>query len=84
MGNIVSKTSSDIKDAYPLSLMEEVQDRLAGAAICSKLDLQSEYWQLPVDVNDREKQLSLWGQEWDQLNLRGCLLDCVDLPLFRG
>ena len=35
--------------------MEEVQDRLAGAAIFSKLDLQSGYWQLPVDVKDREK-----------------------------
>ena len=45
-----------IKDAYPLPLMEEeVQDRLAGAAIFSKLDLQSGYWQLPVDVNDRQK-----------------------------
>ncbi|KAL5505558.1 hypothetical protein EMCRGX_G007010 [Ephydatia muelleri] len=44
-----------IKDAYPLPMMEEVQDRLAGAAIFSKLDLQSGYWQLPVDVKDREK-----------------------------
>ncbi|KAL5479703.1 hypothetical protein EMCRGX_G023263 [Ephydatia muelleri] len=44
-----------IKDAYPLPLMEEVQDRLAGAAIFSKLDLQSGYWQLPVEVKDREK-----------------------------
>ena len=37
-----------MKDAYPLPLPDEVQDRLAGAKIFSKLDLQSGYWQLPV------------------------------------
>ena len=50
-----------IKDTYPLPQMEEVQDRLAGAAIFSKLDLQSGYWQLPVDVNDREKTVFSLG-----------------------
>ena len=64
-----------IKDAYPLSLMEEVQDRLVGAAIFSKLDLQSGYWQHPGKIE--RKQLSLRGQEWAHLSLRGCLLDCV-------
>ena len=43
------------KDAYPLSLIDEVQDQLSGSAVFSKLDLQSGYWQLPVDPNDREK-----------------------------
>ena len=43
-----------VKDAYPLPLVDEVQDRLAGAAILSKLDLQSGYWQLPMEVQDRE------------------------------
>ena len=37
-----------MKDAYPLPLPDKVQDRLAGAKIFSKLDLQSGYWQLPV------------------------------------
>ena len=40
---------------YPLSLIDEVQDQLSGSAVFSKLDLQSGYWQLPVDPNDREK-----------------------------
>ena len=72
-----------INDAYLLPLMEEVQDRLAGAAILSKLDLQSGYWQLPVERSKIErKQLSLRGQEWTHLSLRGCLLDCMGhLPL---
>ena len=44
-----------VKDAYPLPLVDEVQGRLAGAAIFSKLDLQSGYWQLPMEAQDREK-----------------------------
>ena len=44
-----------MKDAYPLPLPDEVQDRLAGAKIFSKLDLQSGYWQLPVQEEDRLK-----------------------------
>ena len=43
------------KDSYPLPLPDEVQDRLAGATIFSTLDLHSGYWQLPVNVADREK-----------------------------
>ena len=42
------------KDAYPLPLLDEVQDRLAGSTIFSTLDLQSGYWQLPVNKSDRE------------------------------
>lgn len=43
------------KDAYPLPLPDEVQDRLSGSTIFSTLDLQSGYWQLPVSTTDREK-----------------------------
>ena len=43
------------KDAYPLPLIEEVQDRLSGATVFSKLDLQCGYWQVPVDPKDQEK-----------------------------
>ena len=43
------------KDAYPLPLIDEVQDRLSGATVFSKLDLQCGYWQVPVDPKDQEK-----------------------------
>ena len=43
------------RDAYPLPLPDEVQDCLAGSSIFSTLDLQSEYWQIPVHPKDREK-----------------------------
>ena len=43
------------KDAYPLPLPDEVQDRLSGVTVFSKLDLQSGYWQLPVSPTDQEK-----------------------------
>ena len=35
--------------------MDEVQDRLSGSVIFSKLDLQSGYWQVPVHDADQEK-----------------------------
>ena len=41
------------KDAYPLSLPDEVQGQMAGATIFSTLDLQSGYWQLPVCILSR-------------------------------
>ena len=43
------------KDAYPLPLADEVQDCLANSTVFSTLDLQSGYWQLPVNKTDREK-----------------------------
>ena len=43
------------KDAYPLPLPDEVQDRLSGSAIFSTLDLQNGYWQMPVNEADIPK-----------------------------
>ena len=43
------------EDVYPLPLPDEVQDRLSGSTVFSKLDLHSRYWQLPVHPDDREK-----------------------------
>ena len=43
------------KDAYLLTLPDEVQDRLSGSTIFSTLDLHSGYWQLPVIPSDRQK-----------------------------
>ena len=44
-----------IKDAYPLPLPDEVQDRLAGSTVFTTLDLQNGYWQVPVHPQDYEK-----------------------------
>ena len=43
------------RDAYPLPLPDDVQDRLAGSTIFSTLDLHSGYWQLPVHPEDYHK-----------------------------
>ena len=43
------------KDAYPLPLPDEVQDRLAGSSVFSTLDLQCGYWQMPLNPDDRAK-----------------------------
>jgi len=43
------------KDSYPLPLLDEVQDWLAGSTVFSTLDLHSRYWQLSVNLADREK-----------------------------
>ena len=44
-----------VKDAYPLPLVDEVQDRLSGCSVFSTLDLQCGYWQLPVNPADVQK-----------------------------
>ena len=44
-----------VKDAYPLPLVDEVQDRLSGCSVFSTLDLQCGYWQLPVNPADIQK-----------------------------
>ena len=44
-----------VKDAYPLPLPDEVQDRLAGCMVFTTLDLHSGYWQLPVAPHDQLK-----------------------------
>ena len=43
------------KDAYPLPLPDQVQDKLNGMRYFTKLDLNSGYWQIPVSEDDREK-----------------------------
>ncbi|KAL5479377.1 hypothetical protein EMCRGX_G022895 [Ephydatia muelleri] len=44
-----------VYDAYPLPLIDEVQDRLSGDTVFTKLDLHSGYWQVPVNQEDQEK-----------------------------
>ena len=41
--------------AYSLPLPDEVQDRLGGATIFSKLDFRSGFWQIELDHHDIPK-----------------------------
>ena len=41
--------------AYSLPLPDEVQDRLAGASIFTKLDFKSSFWQVDMDPEDAHK-----------------------------
>ena len=43
------------KDAYPLPLPDQVQDKLSRMNYFTKLDLNSGYWQIPVSNCDRQK-----------------------------
>ena len=44
-----------LKDAYPLPLIEECMDSLAGEKYLCTLDMNSGYWQIPVAKEDKEK-----------------------------
>lgn len=44
-----------IKDAYPLPRVDECLDQLAGSRWFSCLDMNSGYWQVEMDHDDREK-----------------------------
>ena len=44
-----------VKDAYPLPLIDECTDTLAGNLWFHTLDLESGYWQIAVHPNDRHK-----------------------------
>ena len=44
-----------IKDAYPLTRIDENLDALEGSKYYSSLDLDMAYHQVPLDENDKEK-----------------------------
>ena len=68
------------KDAYPLPLPDEVQDRLAGSAIFSTLDLHSGYWQMPVSPADCEKTAFCPGPGMVCFNSKERHLACLEHP----
>ncbi|SAL97626.1 hypothetical protein [Absidia glauca] len=44
-----------IKDKYPLPRINELLDSLQGSKIFSTIDLESGYWQLPMELQDAKK-----------------------------
>ena len=58
--------------AYSLPLPDEVQDRLAGASIFTKLDFKSGFWQVAMDPDDAHKTAFSPGLEWVCLSLIKC------------
>jgi hypothetical protein len=47
--------SRTVKNRYPLPRIDEMLDRLEGASVFSKLDLQSGYWQIRIKEEDIPK-----------------------------
>ena len=63
------------RDAYPVLLPDKVQDCLSGSLIFSTLDMQSGYWQLPVNPSGKEKSHFVLDLAWDYINSTECPLD---------
>src|SRR5256714_12691227 len=45
------------KDRYPLPLINKIIDRLGGSKWFTSIDLASEYWQVEVAEEDKEKRI---------------------------
>jgi len=43
------------KDSYPIPQIDDILDRLAGNSWFSSLDLKSDYWQVKICPEDKEK-----------------------------
>ena len=63
------------KHAYPMPLVDEVQDRLARSTVFTSLDLQNGYWQIPVHKSDQHKTAFCPAPGLGLFQLNDCRLD---------
>ena len=64
--------SATIRDVYPLPLIEECIDCLAGKKWYCALDMNSGYWQIPLDEKDKHKTAFL--TKYGYFNSQECRL----------
>ena len=57
------------KDTYPLPRIDDMLDKLHRATLFTTLDLQSGYWQIPIDEKDKEKTAFSAGEGLYEFNV---------------
>lgn len=62
--------SNTIKDAYPLSRIDESLDQPSGSSLFSALDFCSGYWQVEMAQEDKPKTALQFVEDYSSLMLR--------------
>ena len=65
--------AATVKDAHPISRIDDLLDALHGARWFSTLDLKSRYWQVPIQERDKGKTAFCTGS--------GQLFELIRFPL---
>ena len=65
-----------VKDSHPLPCICETLESLAGAAHYLTFDLNSGFWQVPMDEESKQYTALHWAA-WVCMSAKVCLLGCV-------